>query len=64
MQSYSYRSVKAFSEHRYPQIQNYRSEPGPIAPNKIWHDVIRRNSNRSNRKQRANDRAPDSSRAA
>ena len=64
MQSYSYRSVKAISEHRYPQIQKFRSESGPIAPNKIRHDVIRRNSKRSNGRQRANDRPPDRSRAA
>ena len=64
MQSYSYRSVKAIAEHRYPQIQEHRYEPGPSAPGKIRRDVIRQNSNRSKRRHPANNRAPDGSRAA
>ena len=63
MQSYSYRSVKAISEHRYPQLRKNRYEPGPWRQQDLA-DVIRQNSNRSNGKQRANNRAPDSSRAA
>ena len=67
MQSYSYRSVKAIAEHRYPQMPENRFEPAPIAPNKtwpnkIWHEVIRQD--RSKRKRGANNRAPDRSRAA
>ncbi len=64
MQSYNYRSVKAIAEHRYPQISKNRRNPSRIAPNKIWRDEVWHDSIPAKRKQRANNRAPDRSRAA
>ncbi len=67
MQTYHYRSVKAIAEHRYPQIKNHLN-PSRVASSKSWHDdwhdSIAEKPNPSRRKQRSNDRAPDSSRAA
>ena len=64
MHSYSYRSVKAIAEHRYPQLRKNRYELGPVVSEKIWRDVIAQDPDRSKRKQRANNRAPNGSRAA
>lgn len=69
MQFYNYRSVKAISEYRYPQINRNHPNPsrpssGRIAPSAIWRDEISHEPVPSKRKQRANNRAPDPSRAA
>ena len=55
MHSYNYRSVKAISEYRYPQINKSRNRGQVID---VWPSQPIR------RKQRANNRAPDRSRAA
>jgi len=63
MHSYIYRSVKAIAEYRYPQVHK-NPNAGPVAPYKVWHAAIWQDSNRPNRRQRANNRAPNRSRAA
>ena len=63
MQSYNYRSVKAIAEHRYPQISKHQSNRSRVASSKVWRDE-RHDSVPAKRKQRANNRAPDRSRAA
>ncbi len=64
MQSYIYRSVKAIAEYRYPQVHKNRNAARPVAPYKVWHAEIWQASTRPNRRQRANNRAPNRSRAA
>jgi hypothetical protein len=68
MHSYNYRSVKAIAEYRYPQINQNPSNPNRVAPSNIrrdeWHDSIPDAPRPARRKQRSNNRAPDSSRAA
>ena len=68
MHTYHYRSVKAIAEHRYPQINKNHHNPSRLDSSKIWnddwHDSIPDMPNPARRKQRSNDRAPDSSRAA
>ena len=61
MQSYNYRSVKAIAEYRYPQIQKNQSNASRALSRKIW---IPDAAIPVKRKQRSNNRAPDSSRAA
>ena len=65
MHSYNYRSVKALSDHRYSHINKNHRNPGRIGanPNEISQGEIWP-SQPIRRKQRANDRAPNRSRAA
>ena len=63
MQSYNYRSVKAMSDHRYPQIAKSRVNPGRPG-SAIWHDEVWHDQIPMRRKKRINNRAPDRSRAA
>ena len=60
MHSYDYRSVKAISEYRYSHINKDHRNRGRIGPNQgeIWPSQPIR------RKERANNRAPNRSRAA
>jgi hypothetical protein len=68
MQSYNYRSVKAIAEYRYHQMNQNPSNRSHVAPSKIWrddwYDSMPDRPSPARRKQRSNDRAPDSSRAA
>jgi hypothetical protein len=68
MHSYNYRSVKAIAEYRYSQINKNHSNRNRVAPSKVrrdeWHDSIPDAPRPARRKQRSNNRAPDSSRAA
>ena len=68
MQPYNYRSVKAMAEYRYPQINKKPSNRNHVAPNKVWRhgwrDSVPDKPSPDRRKQRSNNRAPDSSRAA
>jgi hypothetical protein len=61
MQTYNYRSVKAIAEHRYAQIKKNHPKPSRLASARTWHDST---PDPARRKQRSNNRAPDSSRAA
>jgi hypothetical protein len=65
MQTYNYRSVKAIAEHRYPQIKKNHPKPSRLASAQTWHDKWHDSTpDPARRKQRSNNRAPDSSRAA
>ena len=68
MQSYNYRSVKALAEYRYPQVNKSPSNRNHVAPSKVWRhdsrDSVPDKPSSDRRKQRSNNRAPDSSRAA
>ena len=68
MQSYNYRSVKAMAEHRYPMTNKNPSNRNHVVPRKVWRreggDPVPVKPGPDRRKQRSNNRAPDSSRAA
>lgn len=68
MHSYNHRSVKAISEYRYSQINKNHRNHGRIGSNQMWRGQIWQDevwpSQPIRRKQRANNRAPNRSRAA